>query len=628
MDSFAPIRVSAIGQDWYPENWFDPDGPASTPEEAEAYSMQLWESRARTAVCSAHQALADTTLTPCTQLHLGQPLADSTVCMADVLANTPVGSSFYSDVSKEGMVLVELFGGLCAGLEMVLSAGYTVSQYFYSDISKEAQHLSFHRVLELSLRFPGQFAPSAFQSTLHQLPQDVRNITVQHLQQSITSSPGLAHSRWMVVAGWPCEDLSPAGKGLGLEGPRSSTFFDAVRVIGVLQQLLPHPPAYLLENTYMQWPHSAPRVRDVDYPRIVSIVGPGFDADAARFGSGAYRLRTFWTNLQHAEHLRIAIDAWHRPAGLLVDPLLDPGHTCPPHQRRQQRPPNYPCNQQIDQVEALPTLVSFPSSNNYRDDRPGMLHDAATGNLIEPNPDERERLLGYATGTTAAPGLTEAHRFRLTGQCMDANTLKGIFAICVVLEDVLHTLHPRATASHALVAAAKLPQLQQLSPPEWRRRWPNNCGPSSWLHQAGWRPGRPLGKRGRLISPLAPAQQTTPRRGLGFTEPPHPSAVHDDDADYQQGGWAEEVLLSPPSINTAPAITTFAAHQIQEAPSLAVLSEEASSQPPCSPHPSCCCSLRTRCPCNCYCHRRHSSCLAAVLPRHQCPSSRCNSTAS
>ena len=580
MDSFAPARVSAVGQDWYPENWFDPDGPASTPEEAESYSMHRWESQARTAVCSAHQALADAPLEPCNQLHLGAPLEDSCVCMADVLSNSPVGSGFYADAAKDGLVLVELFGGLCAGLEMVLSAGYTVSQYFYSDISAEARLLSFHRVIALSLRFPSQLPPSAFEATLHQLPQDVRNITVQHLQQAISSSPNPSSSRWMVVAGWPCEDLSPAGKGLGLDGSRSCTFFDAVRVIGVLQQLLPHPPAYLLENTFMQWPHSAPRVRNIDYPRIISVLGPGFDADAARFGSGAYRLRTFWTNLQHAEHLRIAIEAWHRPAGLLVDPLLDPGHTCPPHQRRQQRPPNYPCNHHVDQVEALPTLVSFPSSNNFRDDRPGMLHDAATGNLIEPNPDERERLLGYATGTTAAPGLTTAHRFRLTGQCMDANTLRGIFTLCVVLDDVLPTLHPRSTASHALVAAAQLPQLAQLSNPEWKRRWPHNRGPSSWLHRAGWRPGQPLGKRGRLVSPLAPASQATPRRGLGFTDPPHPSAVHDDDADHQQGGPAEGVPLTPPPIHTAPAITPFTAHQIQEALSLAVLSEEVSLHPP------------------------------------------------
>ena len=582
MDSFAPPRESALGQDWLPENWWDPDGPASTLEAAEASNLQLWETQARTAVCSAHQELTAAHLPPCNRLQLGAPLPDSTLCAADSIGNRPVGSEFYAEAAQDGLVLVELFGGLCAGLEMVLSAGFSVSQYFYSDISPQARHLSTHRVVALSLRYPGQFPASAYEPTLHQLPQDVRDIGPQHLELAAAGQP---FARWMVVAGWPCEDLSPAGKGLGLAGPRSCTFFDAIRVLGVLQQILHHPPAYLLENTFMQWPHTAPQVRDVDYPRILSILGPSFDADAARFGSGAYRLRTFWTNLQRVEHLRIAVDAWHRPAGLLVDPHLDYGHRCPRHPRRQQRPPHYPCNTNIDQVEALPTLVSFPSSNAYRDDRPGMLLDAATGNLVEPNPDERERLLGYLTGTTAAPGLSEADRFRLTGQCMDANTLKAIFALSVVLDDVLPTLKPTATLSQALVASRDLPQMPPLSPREWDSRWPSNRGPSSWLHKAGWRPGRALGRHGKLSSPLLPSHQTVPRRGLGFTEPPRTNAAHlaSTDASAQQGGRLDDVPLSPSSIYTPQAHTPFAAYQIQEALTLAVQSEELSLHPPDQP---------------------------------------------
>ena len=78
-------------------------------------------------------------------------------------------------------------------------------------------------------------------------------------------------------------------------------------------------------------------------------------------------------------------------------------------------------------MEALPTLVSFPKSNRYRDGRPGVIYDANLQLETEPNADKRERLLGYTTGTTAAPGLSEADRFHLTGQCMDANQLRAIF---------------------------------------------------------------------------------------------------------------------------------------------------------------------------------------------------------
>ena len=70
--------------------------------------------------------------------------------------------------------------------------------------------------------------------------------------------------------------------------------------------------------------------------------------------------------------------------------------------------PNFPCNINSMAVEALPTLVSYPASNNFRDDKPGVLWDSRLQIRTEPNSDERGRLLGCNTGITAAPGLTEA----------------------------------------------------------------------------------------------------------------------------------------------------------------------------------------------------------------------------
>ena len=52
----------------------------------------------------------------------------------------------------------------------------------------------------------------------------------------------------MVIAGWPCEDLSAAGNGKGLRGPRSGLCCDTLRIEGGLQQL----PSYILETTPMQ----------------------------------------------------------------------------------------------------------------------------------------------------------------------------------------------------------------------------------------------------------------------------------------------------------------------------------------------------------------------------------------
>jgi hypothetical protein len=121
----------------------------------------------------------------------------------------------------------------------------------------------------------------------------------------------------------------------------------------------------------------------------------------------------------------LALSAWQRPTGLLVQALLDPGRApLPPSSSRQQRPPNYPCNSDLNSIEALPTLVPFPGSNNYKDDKPGVLWDESLQRKVEPNADERGHLLGYTTGTTAAPYLSEADCFRLTGQYMDSNQLK------------------------------------------------------------------------------------------------------------------------------------------------------------------------------------------------------------
>jgi hypothetical protein len=155
----------------------------------------------------------------------------------------------------------------------------------------------------------------------------------------------------------------------------------------------------------------------------------------------------FWTNLQSPSQLHLALQQWQRPPGLLVQQHLDAGRTLLPQQAtRQQRLPNYPCNKG-GVVEALPTLVSYVGSNAYRGTRPGMLWDSALSRAVEPNSDERERLLGYSTGATAAPGLTEADRFQLTGRCMDANQMRAIGFTCVALDNLLPSILPYLTAT-------------------------------------------------------------------------------------------------------------------------------------------------------------------------------------
>ena len=47
----------------------------------------------------------------------------------------------------------------------------------------------------------------------------------------------------LICGGWPCQDISTAGKGAGLEGARSGLFYEVIRLAGILR-----PRYLLLEN--------------------------------------------------------------------------------------------------------------------------------------------------------------------------------------------------------------------------------------------------------------------------------------------------------------------------------------------------------------------------------------------
>ena len=79
------------------------------------------------------QTLVSTT---CVRQHPdGGKVSCSELCM-----NT-VAATFFANAQK-GIVLYEPFGGLCAGLEMVLRCGIPVARYLYSDIDPVAQDLA------------------------------------------------------------------------------------------------------------------------------------------------------------------------------------------------------------------------------------------------------------------------------------------------------------------------------------------------------------------------------------------------------------------------------------------------------------------------------------------------------
>ncbi len=81
-----------------------------------------------------------------------------------------VGPQFVALAETAGMVVYEPFGGMCAGLEMVLRGGFTVRHYLYQDTSPVVQRVAQHRVGMLMAQFPAVLAPAAVAGMLTALP--------------------------------------------------------------------------------------------------------------------------------------------------------------------------------------------------------------------------------------------------------------------------------------------------------------------------------------------------------------------------------------------------------------------------------------------------------------------------
>jgi hypothetical protein len=172
-------------------------------------------------------------------MQLGYGPADSHGVRSTMALETKVIAASFFAHAGEGIVLYEPFGGLCAGLEMVLANGIPVKRYLYSDTSTACQAVAHYRVRQLAALYPRLFSLDATKR-MCQPPQNVWHITSQHLVDA-----GAADGeQWLVVAGWECQDPSPAGAGAGLSGKRSNTFWALLHILGALQQLqCRKPPA-------------------------------------------------------------------------------------------------------------------------------------------------------------------------------------------------------------------------------------------------------------------------------------------------------------------------------------------------------------------------------------------------
>ncbi|KAJ9513219.1 hypothetical protein QJQ45_029518 [Haematococcus lacustris] len=325
------------------------------------------------------------------------------------LDTTLIPTTFFP-AAANGIVLLELFGGLCAGLDMCLRNGVTVCRYLYCDTNPAAQRVAQHRLSALSTQYPTLLPASAYATAFTSLPSDVRTITTSHL----VGAGAMAGQQWLVVAGWECQDLSSAGTQAGMHGPHSSTHHDCLRIIGSMQQLQPScPPGYILENVAVQHNLSSPAVAAQLQP-LCQLFGEPLCFDAAIVGSYAHRVRNYWTNL--CDTAAVAAVLAHADRGhAQVQDILDPGRRAP----------------LAAPLCVLPTLVATPPYA-FRNAGPGLMINP-DGTCSEPTVPERERALDYGTGATAAPGVSLPQRFAILGRCMDAFAMQSLLATSLAL---------------------------------------------------------------------------------------------------------------------------------------------------------------------------------------------------
>ena len=150
---------------------------------------------------------------------------------------------------------LDLFSGI-GGLTIALQDW--VRPVAYCEIDRYAQHVLLSRMSEGEL----PIAP---------IWDDVQTLKKEHLPLPID----------IIYGGFPCQDISVAGRGEGLEGERSGLFFEIVRLVREIR------PAFIfLEN-------------------VPAIRNRGLDTVAKEISNAGYDCR--WTDLSASE-----VGAWHK----------------------------------------------------------------------------------------------------------------------------------------------------------------------------------------------------------------------------------------------------------------------------------------------------------------------------
>ena len=124
------------------------------------------------------------------------------------------------------------------------------------------------------------------------------------------------------------------------------------------------------------------------------------------------------------------------PKLLLPPPPLSSilkSHHVPTTSGHSDRLPFATLNQQGEARIYMPTVVPYLHPNAFRPKENGNPREGEVFNTVsleweEPDMEEKEQLLGFVAGDTAAPGVTEAECAIRLGRALEGNTMRWLGA--------------------------------------------------------------------------------------------------------------------------------------------------------------------------------------------------------
>jgi hypothetical protein len=358
------------------------------------------------------------------------PTAGTGAAVESICAH-PVPATSMTKMLCEGVTVMEIFGGMAAGLEMVLRQGITVNRYIYCDHNPIARTIAHHRLLSLSAEYGPHFPHEAWENAFTTIPQNVFDMGIDHLRAAGATDG----TQWIVFVSWNCASLTLEGSRTVYCAEKARKFFPLLQMIGELQymQKALFPLIYIMESNSLQLFPEAEAV----YKSINTAFGQPVVLDAARFGSHGHKFRNYWTNLCKPWQLQQVLDSYERDPRISIRDILRAGaepQVCT--KRYSSHAPWCEVNTQGETMKVMPTLEASRYSC-MRGKGPGLLIHSVNGQKIPLSTHERERASGYQVDSTAAQGVTEHDRKDILGTSSDAFALGALMstAIAIRLKD-------------------------------------------------------------------------------------------------------------------------------------------------------------------------------------------------